>query len=56
MHACTAGIDNYLSAKDFVNADHIVLTNSRGLFSKALAEFVAMGMLFHTKVLRQFMD
>jgi len=56
VHGCTAGIDNYLMARDFVNADHIALTNSRGLFSRALAEFVALGMLFYTKRLRQFMQ
>lgn len=49
MHANTAGIDTYCAAKDFREADHIKLTNSKGMYSDALAEWVAMGMLFFTK-------
>ena len=56
VHGCTAGLDFYLTAKDFVDADHIVLTNSRGVFTPALAEFVALGMLFHSKRLSHFMQ
>jgi phosphoglycerate dehydrogenase-like enzyme len=48
VQAATAGLDNYVTAKNFQSSD-IILTNSKGMFSRALAEFVAMGMLFHTK-------
>ena len=33
VHSLTAGVDNYLIAQDFANADHIPLTNSKGCFS-----------------------
>jgi phosphoglycerate dehydrogenase-like enzyme len=32
-----------------------VLTNARGLYSKSLGEFIAMGLLFHTKQLRTYL-
>lgn len=34
----------------------IILTNSKGMFSRALGEFVAMGMLFFTKQLRTYLE
>ena len=55
VHALTAGIDNYLAAQDFTNADHIQLTNSKGCFNQSLGEFVALGMLYHSKKLEKFM-
>jgi len=55
VHACTAGIESYLAAKEFANADHITLTNSKGCFSQSLGEFVALGMLFHSKHLKSYM-
>ena len=55
VHSLTAGVDNYLLAKDFANAEHIPLTNSKGCFSQGLAEYIMFGMLYHTKKLEQFM-
>ena len=51
-----AGLDSVTGAKDFVNADHISLTNVKGAYSAVLGEFVAMGMLYHTKKVESFMQ
>lgn len=51
----SAGLDAYCAAEDFVNADHIKLVNVKGAFSHVLGEFVALGMLYHTKKLENFM-
>ena len=52
----TAGIDNYCGATDFRDAPHITLTNAKGMFSRALGEFIAMGTLFFTKQLRTYLE
>ena len=56
MHALTAGIDAYTVAEDFVKAEHLPLTNAKGCFKQALGEFVALGMLYHTKRVEFFMQ
>jgi phosphoglycerate dehydrogenase-like enzyme len=55
VHALSAGIDAYVTAKDFVEADHVPLTNVKGAFSHVLGEFIALGMLYHSKKLENFM-
>jgi len=56
IQALTAGIDGYLtSSQSFVNSD-ITLTNVKGAFSQILAEFVALGVLYHTKHVGRFMN
>ena len=54
MHALTAGIDNYVVAEDF-RASPIPLTNVKGAFSHVLGEFIALGMLYHSKHVETFM-
>ena len=54
VHSLTAGVDGYLNAKDFVNSS-IPLTNVKGAFSAVLGEFVALGMLFHSKKIPSFL-
>jgi len=54
-HSLSAGIDAYVVAEDFVNAEHIPLTNVKGAFSHVLGEFIALGMLYHGKKLENFM-
>ena len=56
VHSLTAGVDSYLQAKDFANAEHIPLTNSKGCFSQALAEYIAFGLLYHTKNLERLLE
>lgn len=51
----SAGIDGYVSAKEFVNSD-IKLTNVKGAFSAVLGEFVALGMLYHAKKMPSFLQ
>lgn len=54
VQAATAGIDGYCKVKSFQESA-ITLTNAKGMYSAALAEFVALGMLFHTKCLRTYL-
>ena len=54
VHSLSAGLDNYVCAKDFCNSD-VILTNVKGAFSAVLGEFIALGMLYHTKKLESFM-
>lgn len=56
VHSLSAGVDNYLMAKDFAAAEHIPLTNSKGCFSRGLAEYVAFGILWHSKKLNLFQE
>jgi len=39
-----------------VNAEHLPLTNAKGAFKQSLGEFVALGMLYHTKRVEFFMQ
>ena len=45
-----------MAAKDFINADHIPLTNVKGAYSAVLGEFIALGMLYHAKKLESFIQ
>lgn len=54
VHSISAGIDGYVSKPAFANSD-IPLTNARGAYSEILGEFIALGMLYHTKNLERFM-
>lgn len=53
VQALTAGIDGYVTAADF-RASEIPLTNVKGAFSHVLGEYIALGMLYHTKSLEAF--
>ena len=53
VHSLSAGIDAYVPALDFVNSP-IPLTNVKGAFSAVLGEFIALGMLFHSKKVPYF--
>ena len=50
----SAGID-YLNKCTQFRQSPIQLTNVKGAFSEVLGEFIAMGMLYHTKKLESFM-
>ena len=54
VHAFFTGVENILFP-DFIDSD-VPLTNARGVFKRALAEFAVLGLLFHTKKLRQLID
>jgi phosphoglycerate dehydrogenase-like enzyme len=55
VHSMSAGLDAYCAAADFVKADHIPITNVKGAFSHVLGEFIALGILYHTKKVENFM-
>lgn len=55
VHSLSAGIDNYVQSKAFVESS-IPLTNVKGAFSHVLGEFVALGMLYHSKKVESFMQ
>ena len=56
VQALSTGIDGYLKAETFRDSDHITLANVRGerAFSKMLAEFIALGMLYHAKKVEMY--
>lgn len=54
VHSLSAGIDGYV-AKKAVQDSEIPLTNAQGAFSDVLAEFVMLGVLYHTKHVEKFM-
>ena len=54
-HSLSAGVDGYVAMEEFRNSD-IPLTNAKGAFSTILGEFIALGVLFHTKHLHRFMQ
>ena len=51
----SAGIDGYVVVNEFRNSP-IPLTNAKGNFSEILGEFVALGVLYHSKHLERFME
>ena len=53
VHSLSAGIDAIVGNKDF-QASPIPLTNAKGAYSEILGEFVALGVLYHTKHLESF--
>ena len=55
VHSLSAGIDGYVAVPEFRDSE-IPLTNAKGAFSTILGEFVALGVLYHTKHLERFMQ
>jgi len=55
VHSLSAGIDGYVAVQEFRESD-IPLTNAKGAFSSVLGEFIALGVLYHTKHLERFMQ
>lgn len=55
VHSLSAGIDGYVAVEEFKNSA-IPLTNAKGAFSTILGEFVALGVLYHTKHVHRFMQ
>ena len=54
VHALFTGVENILFPA-IIDSD-VPLTNARGVFKRALAEFAVLGVLFHTKKLRLLID
>ena len=54
VHSLSAGIDGYVAVQEFRDSE-IPLTNAKGAFSTILGEFIALGVLYHTKHLERFM-
>jgi phosphoglycerate dehydrogenase-like enzyme len=55
VHSLSAGIDGYVAVQEFRESP-IPLTNAKGAFSTILGEFIALGVLYHTKHLERFME
>ena len=55
MHSISAGIDGYISKERFRNSD-IPLSNAKGAYSDVLGEFIALGVLYHTKHVERFVQ
>jgi len=55
VHSLSAGIDGYVAVQEFRDSN-IPLTNAKGAFSSILGEFIALGVLYHTKHLERFMQ
>jgi phosphoglycerate dehydrogenase-like enzyme len=55
VHSLSAGIDGYVAVQEFRESE-IPLTNAKGAFSSILGEFIALGVLYHTKHLERFMQ
>jgi len=55
VHSLSSGVDGYVACQEF-RESNIPLTNAKGVFSGILGEFVAAGVLYHTKHLRRFME
>ncbi len=53
VHTLSAGIDGFVAVQEFKNSP-IPLTNAKGAFSSILGEFIALGVLYHTKHLERF--
>jgi len=54
VHSINNGADGYLAKKSFKESE-IPLTNAKGAYSDVLGEFVALGVLYHTKHVERFM-
>lgn len=55
VQGLSAGVDYYMASKVFRESS-VPLTNVKGAFSSVLAEFVALGVLQHTKHLERFIE
>jgi len=54
IHSLSAGVEKLL-IPELVESD-VLVTNARGVFKRALAEFAVLGMLFHFKEVRRSID
>lgn len=54
VHSISAGIDGYVAKKAFKESP-VPLTNSKGAYSDILGEFIALGVLYHSKYLERFL-
>jgi len=50
----SSGVDAMCGVEEFVNAEHIPLTNAKGAFSHVLGEFIALGTLYFAKKVETF--
>lgn len=55
VHSISAGVDGYVAKESFRNSD-IPLSNAKGAYSDVLGEFVALGVLYHTKHVERFIQ
>lgn len=55
VHSLSAGIDGYVAVPEFREND-IPLTNAKGVWGPILGEYIALGVLFHSKHLQRFMQ
>lgn len=53
VHSISAGIDGIICCKSFQDSP-IPLTNARGAYGDVLGEFIALGVLYHTKNMERF--
>jgi len=53
VHSVSAGIDGIVSSEAFRKSS-IPLTNAKGAYSHVLGEFIALGVLYHTKHVERF--
>jgi phosphoglycerate dehydrogenase-like enzyme len=54
VHSLSAGVDGVLFPE--LIDSQVALTNARGVYKRALAEFAILGVLFHFKKLRRLID
>ena len=55
VHSISAGVDGYVTVQAFKDSE-IPLTNAKGAYSEVLGEFIALGVLYHSKKLERFMN
>ena len=55
VHSLSAGLDGYLKNEAFKKST-VPLTNAKGAYSAVLGEFIALGVLYHTKHVERFME
>jgi len=53
VHSISAGIDGYVAVKSFKDSP-VPLTNAKGAYSEVLGEFIALGVLYHSKHIERF--
>jgi phosphoglycerate dehydrogenase-like enzyme len=52
----SAGVDRYITIRELMSRDEIVLTNMKGMYGPVIAEHVFAMMLSHTRSLPQYLD
>lgn len=55
VHSLSAGLDGYLKNEAFKKST-VPLTNAKGAYSAVLGEFIALGVLYHTKHFERFTE